>query len=188
MALFMLHYLHDVSAFIPASTQHRRQQHGRCVDMNRTRRRGVVPNSGRLPRLNLASNPADDESSRTVGVVVKRSCRNPVDTAQVSAYGSVFYANGYSDGNSDGWVVMQTISGVVEGGGGEVIAVVPPGKYPSGSSVAVEARYLADKPPGLDWEHGAVLPFQVSELYILCLTGVPLLWQCRVKARACTAG
>lgn len=181
MALLMLHYLHDVSGFAPPSTQHRHQQHVRCVDMNRTRRRGEVPNSGRLPRLDLASNSADGEPSRTVGVVVKRACRNPVDTAQVSGYGSVFYANGYSDGNSDGWVVMQTISGVVEGGGEEVIAVVPPGRYPPGSSVAVEARYLADKPPGLDWERGAVLPFQVFDS---CSTTS----QCRVKAGACSPG
>lgn len=56
--------------------------------------------------------------------------------------------------------MMQTISGVA-GDGREVVAVVAPGKYPSGSSVLVEARHVVGKPEGLDWDRAAVFPFLV---------------------------
>lgn len=100
---------------------------------------------------------------------MKRSARNPVDTSQLMAYGSVFYVNGY---DNDGWVMMQTISGVVEaeeetvrdGGPKEVVAVVAPGKYSPGSLVLVEARHMVAKPKNLDWERGAHLPFQVRNM------------------------
>lgn len=80
---------------------------------------------------------------------------------QVSSGGSTFYANGYDDGNKDGWVMMQTVSGVA-GDGREVVAVVAPGKYPPGSSVLVEARHVVGKPEGLDWDRAAMFPFLVS--------------------------
>lgn len=95
-------------------------------------------------------------SEGTVRVVVKRSMRNPVDTSQLAAHGSVFYATGYDDG----WVLMQTISGVADGK--DVIAVVSPGKYSPGSSVDVEYRHLLEKPGHLDWDRAAMLPFLVS--------------------------
>lgn len=91
----------------------------------------------------------------TVRVVVKRSMRNPVDTSQLADYGSIFYATGYEDG----WVLMQTISGVADGK--DVIAVVSPGKYPPGSSIDVEYRHLLEKPGHLDWDRATMLPFLV---------------------------
>lgn len=80
--------------------------------------------------------------------------------SQVSSGGSTFYASGYADGNKDGWVMMQTVSGVTDDGQ-EVVAVVAPGKYPPGSSVLVEARHVVGKPKGLDWDRAAMLPFLV---------------------------
>lgn len=56
---------------------------------------------------------------------------------------------------------MQTLSGVTEDGR-EVVAVVAPGKHSAGSSILVEARYVAEKPKDLDWERAAMLPFLVS--------------------------
>lgn len=134
---------------------------------------GVTSSSSRRPsRLEFSAGVSSDptEGSRTVQVTVKKSARNPVDTLQLAAFGSVFYASGYTeDANSDGWVMMQSVSGVVEGEGEddggrqqEIVAVVAPGKYPAGSSVMVEARHLVAKPESLDWERAAVLPFQVS--------------------------
>lgn len=79
---------------------------------------------------------------------------------QLAGCGSTFYASGYEDGNNDGLVLMQTLSGVTQDGQ-EVIAVVAPGKFSAGSSVLVEARHLVDKPKGLDWERAAMLPFLV---------------------------
>ena len=81
--------------------------------------------------------------------------------AQLSSGGSTFYANGYDNGNKDGWVMMQTISGVADDGR-EVVAVVAPGKYPPGSSALVEARHIVGKPEGLDWDRAAMFPFLVS--------------------------
>lgn len=58
--------------------------------------------------------------------------------------------------------MMQTLSGVTVDDGREVVAVVPPGKYPAGSSINVETRHVVDKPRNLDWERAAILPFLVS--------------------------
>lgn len=83
--------------------------------------------------------------------------------AQLTSFGSTFYASGYDDGNKDGWVLMQTLSGVADDGR-EVIAVVAPGKFSAGSSVVIEAPHVVDKPAGLDWERAAILPFLVGTL------------------------
>lgn len=96
----------------------------------------------------------------TTAVKVKRSMRNPVDTSQLVGSGSTFYASGYAEGNEDGWVLMQTVSGVGEDGR-DVIAVVAPGKYSPGSFVQVEARHVVEKPQSLDWDRAAMLPFLV---------------------------
>lgn len=82
--------------------------------------------------------------------------------SQLAGCGSTFYASGYdSNGNKDGLVMMQTLSGVTVDDSREVVAVVRPGKYPAGSSVSVEARHVVDKPSSLDWERAAMLPFLV---------------------------
>lgn len=81
---------------------------------------------------------------------------------QLAGCGSTFYASGYdSNGNTDGLVLMQTLSGVTIDDGREVVAVVRPGKYPAGSTVSIEARHVVDKPSSLDWERAAILPFLV---------------------------
>lgn len=167
----MLHSVHVSSLYIASAPQ----PHLRRIE-DRRRRDGTegvaYSSSQRPPRLERFSAVSSDptEGSRRVKIRVKKSTRNPVDTSQLSAFGSVFYASGYTeDANSDGWVMMQSVSGVVEGEGGgdggrqqEIVAVVAPGKYPTGSSIMVEARYLVAKPESLDWEKAAVLPFQVS--------------------------
>lgn len=91
----------------------------------------------------------------TVRVIVKRSTRNPIDTSQLTGYGSTFYAPGYEEE----WVLMQTISGVADGK--DVIAVIAPGKYPPGSAVEVESRHVVEKPRHLDWDRAVMLPFLV---------------------------
>lgn len=58
-------------------------------------------------------------------------------------------------------MLMQTLSGVTDDGR-EVIAAVAPGKFSAGSSVAIEAQHVVEKPAGLDWERAAILPFLVS--------------------------
>lgn len=82
--------------------------------------------------------------------------------SQLSGCGSTFYASGYDkNGNKDGMVLMQTLSGVTVDDGREVVACVPPGKYPAGSEVVVESKHVVDKPHSLDWERAALLPFLV---------------------------
>lgn len=108
-----------------------------------------------------SASDGDNSSSDKVAVEVKKSLRNPVDTAQVNSCGSTFYASGYDEVNKEGYVLMQTLSGVAPDGR-EVIAVVAPGKYAPGKSVLVEARHVVDKPKDLDWERAAMLPFLVS--------------------------
>lgn len=83
---------------------------------------------------------------------------------QLASCGSTFYASGYDAGNKDGWVLMQTLSGVADDGR-EVVAVVAPGKHSAGKSVTVEARHVVDKPKDLDWERAAMLPFLVRIAY-----------------------
>eukprot|EP00903_Cladosiphon_okamuranus_P005443 g5428.t1 len=101
-----------------------------------------------------------------VAIKVKRSTRNPVDTSQLSGCGSTFYASGYDmNGNKDGLVLMQTLSGVAVDDGRGVVACVRPGKYPAGSEVVVESKHVVDKPHSLDWERAAMLPF----LAVSCL-------------------
>ncbi|CBN75438.1 conserved unknown protein [Ectocarpus siliculosus] len=112
-----------------------------------------------------AMEAAATRGSSTISVQIKHSTRNPVDAYQLSGCGSTFYASGYDqNGNKDGLVLMQTISGVLDDGR-EVIGVVKPGKYPGGGSVLVEERHLVDKPQGLGWDKAAMLPF----LAISCL-------------------
>ncbi|CAB1097460.1 unnamed protein product [Ectocarpus sp. CCAP 1310/34] len=112
-----------------------------------------------------AMEAAATRGSSSISVQIKHSTRNPVDVYQLSGCGSTFYASGYDqNGNKDGLVLMQTISGVLDDGR-EVIGVVKPGKYPGGGSVLVEERHLVDKPPCLGWDKAAMLPF----LAISCL-------------------
>lgn len=112
--------------------------------------------------LRASASDGDDNSSGSdkVAIEVKKSLRNPVDTAQVNSCGSTFYASGYDEVNKEGYVLMQTLSGVAPDGR-EVVAVVAPGKYTPGKSVLVESRHVVDKPKGLDWERAAMLPFLV---------------------------
>lgn len=98
---------------------------------------------------------------------VRRSSLTPLlfafpDLSQLAGCGSTFYASGYdTNGNKDGLVLMQTLSGVTVDDGREVVACVQPGKYPAGSEVVVESRHVVDKPHSLDWERAAMLPFLV---------------------------
>lgn len=115
-----------------------------------------------MPHADLAASGSTTEAGTSIGpqgnpvkIVVKRSFRNPVDTSQLATYGSTFYATGYEEG----WVMMQTASGVADGRG--VIAVISPGKHPPGSSVEVDGRHVVEKPEGLDWDRAAMLPFLV---------------------------
>lgn len=80
---------------------------------------------------------------------------------QLSGSGSTFYRSGYANGNSDGLVLMQTVSGVAVDDGRGLMACVPPGRYPAGSEVVVESKHVVDKPRSLDWERAAMLPFLV---------------------------
>lgn len=137
-----------------------------------------------------ASASDGDNSSDKVSVEVKKSLRNPVDTAQVNSCGSIFYASGYDEVNKEGYVLMQTLSGVAPDGR-EVVAVVAPGKYAPGKSVLVEARHVVDKPKDLDWERAAMLPFLVSPTNkdkILCsLKSYSLLRTRYIQQYACSA-
>lgn len=87
--------------------------------------------------------------------------------AQLSNCGSTFYASGYdTNGNKDGLVLMQTLSGVAVDSGREVVACVRPGKYPAGSEVVIESKHVVDKPHSLDWERAAMLPYLVGFFHV----------------------
>eukprot|EP00904_Undaria_pinnatifida_P009638 jgi/Undpi1/5804/HiC_scaffold_2.g01078.m1 len=135
------------------------QRHGRELSIDARDAYATTRVPARCAPRRLAWRASSKDQSQ-VTIDVKRSGRNPVDTSQVSSGGSTFYASGYDDGNKDGWVMMQTVSGVTDDGQ-EVVAVVVPGKYPQGSSVLVEARHIVGKPKGLDWDRAAMLPFLV---------------------------
>ncbi|CAM9097803.1 unnamed protein product [Laminaria digitata] len=149
-----------ISTSFKASIGQQQHRHGRqlSIDARHAYAATREPPARYAPRR-LTWRASSNELSQ-VTVDVKRSGRNPVDTSQLSSGGSTFYANGYDDGNKDGWVLMQTISGVADDGR-EVVAVVAPGKYPPGSSVLVEARHVVGKPEGLDWDRAAIFPFLV---------------------------
>eukprot|EP00752_Nemacystus_decipiens_P010993 g9770.t1 len=130
------------------------------------RGRGGTPDHVRLAAIEAAKGGSSASGDSSVAIKVKRSTRNPVDTSQLSGCGSTFYASGYdANGNKDGLVLMQTLSGVAADDGREVVACVRPGKYPVGSEVVAESRHVVDKPRGLDWERAAILPF----LAVSCL-------------------